>query len=219
VSRTHDIAAPSSAAPELVALDATRFEPDETAAEPDERSLRWRALRRVAHAVVRAHHDDAAFRELSRDEVQQLERRRVGPLNVLEDDEQWALRRKTPEELTEVPEQSRLQVGGVAARGARVGSQIERRKPTSELRLTAARHHSERGRIHCFERRHQRISEERVQDYRFPPERASDGRGPLDVLAHDRVGQAGLADTTFTGNEDRRGSSALGVVERSGQPG
>ena len=54
--------------------------------------------------------------DLARDEMQHLERRAVGPLEILEHDEQRTLRGEAREELREVPEQARLELGRIAAR-------------------------------------------------------------------------------------------------------
>ena len=100
-------------------VDAERLEPESLRAlEPAQRTLRA-AERRVPaqiRIVVRPDEQHALAADLSRDEVQHLERRAVRPLQVLEHEQQRLLRRKAGEQLREIPEDARLQLGRIAAR-------------------------------------------------------------------------------------------------------
>ena len=92
-------------------LSLQRIEPPNgKAAETQERLLRaaQRDVRIPLSFVVCTEKNDSLARDLSRDEVQQLERRCVSPLKILEYDEERLLRREPSEKLGKVPEQARL---------------------------------------------------------------------------------------------------------------
>src|SRR5437764_7076209 len=67
--------------------------------------------------IVGAKKQDVLGFEMARDIVKQLERRSVGPLEIVEEDEQRLLRRHSPEELRKIPEKPRLQLGRVQSGG------------------------------------------------------------------------------------------------------
>src|SRR3954453_18890409 len=94
--------------------------------------------------VVRADQQHPISGALSRDEVEHLQRRAVSPLQILEDDEQRALRGKAREKLREVPEQTRLELRWIAARRCgRAVVAVERWKQLHQLRRATARQQCE----------------------------------------------------------------------------
>ena len=100
-------------------VDAERLKPESLRAlEPAQRTLRA-AQRRVPaqiRIVVRSDEQQAIAADLSRDEVQHLERRAVRPLQVLQHEQQRLLRRQAGEQLREIPKDARLELGRIAAR-------------------------------------------------------------------------------------------------------
>ena len=100
-------------------VDAERLKPESLRAlESAQRTFRA-AERRVPsqiRIVVRPDEEQALAADLSRDEVQHLERRAVRPLQVLEHEQQRLLRREAGEQLREIPQYARLQLGRIAAR-------------------------------------------------------------------------------------------------------
>ena len=67
---------------------------------------------------VRPEQNDPLALDLARDEMEQFERGGVGPLKILENDEQRFFRREPSEELCEVPQQACLDLGGIRAGGS-----------------------------------------------------------------------------------------------------
>src|SRR2546423_14643709 len=67
--------------------------------------------------IVGAKKQDVLRFEMARDIMKQLERRSVGPLEIVEEDEQRLLRRHSPEELRKIPEKQRFQLGRVKSCG------------------------------------------------------------------------------------------------------
>src|SRR3954464_2544455 len=91
--------------------------------------------------IVRGEDDNPLVADLSRHEMKQLQRRFVRPLQVLEDDEQWLLRRESTEKLSKAPEQARLDFGRVGTRRRAVlrPKRREIRENRPEVRRAAAR--------------------------------------------------------------------------------
>src|SRR6476620_9718097 len=113
-----------------------------------------RLLGRSEHLVVltvrRAvgtENGDSRAGELARGEVQQLERQRIGPVQVLEYDQQRRLLGIANEELQEGPEQSRLQLGRIANDNRRTTGRCiarQRREEQCQLCASATRQSRER---------------------------------------------------------------------------
>ena len=98
--------------------------------------------------VVRADEQDAIARALARDEVQHFQRRGVRPLQVLENEEQRALCGKAREKLREVPEEARLELSRISARGRRGAMiRVERGEQLHQLRGAAAGQQREHRRV------------------------------------------------------------------------
>jgi hypothetical protein len=94
-----------------------RREAYQTRAAHRRQRLLGRAKGRIVLAlggIVGAEDRDSGRGNLPCDEMQQLQRGRVGPVEILEHEQERFLRREATEELGEVPEQARLQLGGVA---------------------------------------------------------------------------------------------------------
>ena len=84
-------------------------------AEPQQRLL-GAAQDRIEVAlgfVVSAEEHDLVLGDLAGDEVKELQRRRVRPLQVFQDDEEWLLGGQSPQKLGEVPEKTRLYLRGI----------------------------------------------------------------------------------------------------------
>ena len=115
--------------------------------------------------VVRPDEHDPIAADLARDEVQHLERRAVGPLEILQHDQHRPLGREARQELGEVPEQARLELGRIAARRRRrLASAVERGKELHQLRRAAAREQREHGRLHGAQQRKERVGEHGVRN-------------------------------------------------------
>src|SRR4029078_13077477 len=118
--------------------------------------------------VVSAEYEQTLVPDLSRDEVQHLERRAVGPLQVLEDDEQRTLRRQPRKELGKGPQQPRFELARIAARRERAAlsgdSTLERREELRALSRSATREQREHGRLHGAQQRQERVGEDGVRD-------------------------------------------------------
>ena len=190
--------------------------------ESDERTLRVDEcrVRLPLRVVVRAENGDVLALQLTRDEMQELERGRVRPLQVLEDDEQRTSRREAAKKLTEAPQQARLELRRVASHlCARNAAHIERREETGELPLAATREHRERRLVHGLERRQQRVREQRVRHAGFDRIRSSDRGRPAAAQrrVHDGVREPGLADPAVASKEGRRRHPTLPVLERTDQ--
>ena len=94
--------------------------------------------------VVRADEQDAIAGALPRDEMQHLQRRRIRPLQVLEHEKQRMLCGKARQKLREVPQETRLELGRISARGGRsamIG--VERGEQLHQLCRAAARQQRE----------------------------------------------------------------------------
>ncbi len=93
--------------------------------------------------VVRSEENYFLRLDLPRDEVQQLQRRRVRPLQVLQDDEERLLGGEASQKLREAPEQSSLELGRVGAGGGTVpfGRCTETWKEVREVRCATTRQH------------------------------------------------------------------------------
>jgi len=169
--------------------------------------------------VVRAEQDDFPTLDLPRHKVKQLERRRVRPMKVLEDDEERLLRRQASEKLGEVPEQACFQLGRIGAgRGALTLSRCaQARKKVAELRRSSARENRERPRLEFPDQREQRIREERVRDSRLHRIRAPnrDTPAPFGGAVRGCGGKPGLSDSTFTDQKDRATRAFRGLVDRA----
>src|SRR4029079_16976723 len=163
-------------------------------------------IRVTLRLVVGRQQDQFLRTDLPREEVQQLERRRISPLQVLEDDEQRLLRGQAAEELSEVPQQPRLYLGWIAAGtpALAIGCPAQIGKEVPEVRRRAAGENGERRRIHLLYHRKQRVREERVGDTGLHGVRAANRYVPSPFRGALRRcgGEARLADAAFADDEN-----------------
>jgi hypothetical protein len=175
--------------------------------------------------VVRPHHQEArrARVGLAGDEVEQLGGRRVGPLQVLEHEEQRAPRGEPGQQLRHAPEEPRLGLGGRGPRGGdggrrRVGPQGG--EEARELAGRAAGRERERGRVEAPERGEECVGEDRVRHPGLDGVRAPLGEAPAAArgLRRDRLDEAGLAHPALTRQQEQggpRGGAGRGAAPRS----
>ena len=134
-------------------------------AERDKRVLRGTepAVPLALHVVVGREQHKRVRDGAARGEVEQIGRRRIGPVQIFEDDEHGLPLGKAEQQLGEGVEQPRLELGGVSgARRLALGAQ--RRQEEGELRRGAARHRLKRRGGHLAQERHKTVGEERERN-------------------------------------------------------
>src|SRR5688500_4659921 len=147
--------------------------------------------------------------------MQELERRCIGPLEILEHDAERLFCRETTSEIHEAREEPRLEFGCIDRRAQSLASLsiAERGEKNAELVAVAAREDVERGGLETLEKRQEGIGEQRVGNsglHRVRPadeDRPSIGRRPLRHF-HE---QSRLPYTTFSADEE---CSALAFLRR-----
>ena len=172
--------------------------------------------------VVRAEHEQSSTEtrrvHLPGDEVQQLERRRVGPLQVVEHEQERLARREAAQQLKERPVQPRLRLGGaLAALGALAARRRERAgEDVRELGARAAREDRQRGRVEPAEHRAEGVGEHRVRHPRFHGVGPPLGHGEAAPLRRGGRGacQPRLAHPSLADEEHRVGSAPFGRGQR-----
>ena len=192
---------------------------NDESAKPQER-LFGAAQHRIRVAlgfIVGAEQNYFLALDLSGDEMQQLERRGVGPLQILEHDEERLLARQTPEELGKVPQQTRLDLRRISAGSCSIAlsncSEIGKQLP--EIRGAAPRQHRQGSGIQLSDEGQQGIREQSVRYARLDRIGATDGNIPaaLGRTFGSGGGKTRLADSTFPHNEDRTAGTFCRFVD------
>jgi hypothetical protein len=162
--------------------------------------------------VVCADDEHAVASDLPCDEVEHLERRAVSPLEILEDDQQRTLRRVSCQELGEIPEQARLELGRIPARRRRGPGTIERREELDQVRGTAAGQQRQDGGLDGPQQRDHGVREDGVRNPRLdgirPPDR--DRESAFRRAIGDRARQPRLAHAALADDEHRSAFAGIG---------
>ena len=192
------------------------------------RSREPQALQRLLHPeqggtrkplrfVDGAEQQDSALRKVARREVEQLERGRIGPVQVVEHDEQGAARGQRLEELRERPAELEVRVRR-ARRGIGAGDAgTEQGEEHLEFRLRAPGEDRQRLLPELLEGGEQRVGEERVGHARLDGVRTPGGDRqpqPPRLLRHGS-GQAALAHAPLAGEEDGPAPAVSGMPEQA----
>src|SRR6185437_1095663 len=163
--------------------------------------------------VVGTDQDNLLVADLARDEMQQLQRGNVGPLQILQNDEQRLLGREPGQELAEIPEEPRLDLRGIGPRRRAIActGSGEMGKDVAEFRCAAAREQGERRRLELTDQGQQCVGEKRIRhpclDGVCPANR--DAPAALYSTVGCCRGEPGFANATFADDENRA-TSALG---------
>src|SRR5262245_10491153 len=137
--------------------------------------------------------------------MQQLERRRIRPLQVLEDEEQGALRGESRQKLREIPQQSCLELGWITTRGGTSPLVMrERREKLRQVCHTTARQEREHTRLEAAEDRQQRVGQHGVRNAGLYGIRAPrrDREPALRRLLGDGGREPRLTDAAFAHEKD-----------------
>ena len=157
-------------------------------------------------------------RRTARDEMEQVDRRRVGPVQVLQHHEHRCLLRETSEELTEGVEQARSQlrcIGGTRRHLPRP----KRREEQREFRPAAAREQLQRRGRHLAQEGNEAIAEDGVRDPRLDLERPPGDlrEAALRRVRAERLHQARLPYPALPGDDVDASAPPLGRVKCTGE--